>query len=178
MKLNRFLFIINPVSGGRKAKALHNEVKYLASRIPEVEITGTEFPGHARELSATAVSNGYDAVIAVGGDGTVNEVASALVGTDVSLGIVPLGSGNGLARHLGISLQPEKAIMTILNSAPARIDSAVINGIPFFCTAGVGFDAQVAADYAKAGSRGLVTYAKEAIRGWFSYKPGEYIIET
>lgn len=169
---------MNPISGGKRAENLHNKVKSLVNRIPKAKIIITEFPGHARELAATAVKDGFDAVVAVGGDGTVNEVASALVETDTALGIVSIGSGNGLARHLGIPLQPEKAISAILDQKTVRIDSATINGIPYFCTTGIGFDAQVAADYAKAGSRGLVTYAKEAIRDWFLYEPGEYIIET
>ena len=176
--MNKYLFIKNPISGGQRSKSFQRKVETIVSGIPSATIVNTEYPGHARELASTAIKDGFDAVVAVGGDGTVNEVASALVGTDTALGVVPIGSGNGLARHLGIPLQPEKAISAILNPKTVRIDSATINGTPFFCTAGVGFDAQVAADYAKAEGRGLITYAKEAVRDWFSNKPGEYVIET
>lgn len=176
--MNKYLFIKNPISGGQRSKSFQRKVESIVGGISSATIVNTEYPGHARELASTAIKDGFDAVVAVGGDGTVNEVASALVGTDTALGVVPIGSGNGLARHLGIPLQPEKAISAILNPKTVRIDSATINGTPFFCTSGVGFDAQVAADYAKAEGRGLITYAKEAVRDWFSNKPGEYVIET
>jgi len=174
----RLVFIINPIAGGRESASLKKILDVAVCHIPDSDIVYTKYPGHARELAASAVKDGYDVVVAVGGDGTVNEVASSLVGTDTALGIIPLGSGNGLARHLGIPLQPEKAIRTIMESKPITIDSATINGTPFFCTAGIGFDAQVAADYAKSGTRGLITYVKEAIKDWIAYKPGDYVIET
>lgn len=150
----------------------------LVSKIPNAEMVKTEYSGHARSLAAAAIGKGYDIVVAVGGDGTVNEVASALVGSDTALGIVPLGSGNGLARHLGIPSQPRAAVKAIMAGQPIRIDAAAINGRPFFCTAGIGFDAQVATDYANAGTRGLITYAKEAVHDWRLYRPKEYEIET
>jgi len=174
----RLLFIKNPISGGQKSSSFQKQLDISIRSVPNAELVYTKHPGHARELAANAVKEGYDVVVAVGGDGTVNEVASSVVGTDTALGIVPLGSGNGLARHLGIPLQKEKAIKTIIESKPVTIDTAIINGTPFFCTAGIGFDAQVAADYAKSGTRGLITYVKEAVKDWISYKPGEYVIET
>ena len=172
------LFIVNPISGGLASAPLHRIVELLVSKIPNAEMVKTEYPGHARSLAAAAIGKGYDIVVAVGGDGTVNEVASALVGSDTALGIVPLGSGNGLARHLGIPSHPRAAIKSILAGQPIRIDAAAINGRPFFCTAGIGFDAQVATDYANAGTRGLITYAKEAVHDWRLYRPKEYEIET
>jgi len=174
----KYLFITNPISGGKKSASLHKIVYSTVRQIVNADLAVTEYPGHGRELAANAVEKGYDVVVAVGGDGTVNEVASSLVGTETALGIVPLGSGNGLARHLGIPLLPEKAIENILKSKPVTIDSAVINGTPFFCTAGIGFDAQVAMDYAEDGARGLTTYIKNAVKDWTTYKSGEYIIET
>lgn len=178
VNLNRYLFVRNPIAGGKGAAALRSAVDSAVRRLQGAEIIDTKYAGHARELAASAVREGYDVVVAVGGDGTVNEVSSALVGTETALGIVPLGSGNGLARHLGIPLRPEEAVRTVAESPAVLIDTATVNDRPFFCTAGVGFDAQVAADYAAAGTRGLVTYAREALRDWFSYEPGEYVIET
>ena len=172
------LCIVNPISGGLASAPLHRIVESLVSKIPNAEMVKTEYSGHARSLAAAAIGKGYDIVVAVGGDGTVNEVASALVGSDTALGIVPLGSGNGLARHLGIPSQPRAAVKAVLAGQPIRIDAAAINGRPFFCTAGIGFDAQVATDYANAGTRGLITYAKEAVHDWRLYKPKEYEIET
>jgi len=172
-------FISNPLSGCHGSSFTRYEVDSIVHRlIPNSTLVYTEYAGHARELAAKAVKVGYDVVVAVGGDGTANEVASSLVGTNVALGIIPLGSGNGLARHLGIPLQPENAIRNIMESEPITIDTATINDIPFFCTSGIGFDAQVAADYSESGTRGLVTYVKEAVKDWVSYKPEEYIIET
>lgn len=175
--MKKCLFVINPISGGRK-KTLQGAVIHSIKQIRDAEYAFTDCPGHAKELAASAAKKGYDVVVAVGGDGTVNEVASSLVFTETALGIVPLGSGNGLARHLGLPFKPHEAVANILTSEPIRIDSASINGIPFFCSAGVGFDAAVATAYARSGSRGLFTYAKEAIRNWFSYKPGDYLLET
>ena len=172
------LFIINPISGGLASALFHRIVESLVSKIPDAEMVKTKYSGHAYSLAGAAIVKGYDIVVAVGGDGTVNEVASALVGSNTALGIVPLGSGNGLARHLGIPTQPRAAVKAILAGQPIRIDSAIINGRPFFCTAGIGFDAQVATDYANAGTRGLITYTKEAIHDWRAYTPNEYEIET
>lgn len=176
--MTKLLFIINPISGGKRSSSLQIEVVHGIKQIRDAEYAFTDCPGHAKELATNAVKEGYDVVAAVGGDGTVNEVASSLIETETALGIIPLGSGNGLARHLGLPFKPQEAIENILTTNPIRIDSATINGIPFFCSSGIGFDAKVAADYAKSGSRGLFTYTKEAIRDWFSYKPGEYVIET
>lgn len=172
------LFIINPISGGLQSSLLRHIVRNVAARMPDAEIVNTEHAGHAHELAAAAAENGIDTVVAVGGDGTVNEVASALVGTRTALGIIPIGSGNGLARHLHIPLLPIEAIKNVQERQPIAIDSATINGKRFFCTAGIGFDAQVAADYANAGTRGLLTYAKEAVEDWTAYEPDEYAIET
>lgn len=158
--------------------ALHTVVETMVKKMSDADMVKTEYPGHAKELAAEAARQGYQVVVAVGGDGTVNEVASALIGTDSALGIVPLGSGNGLARHLHIPLIPEKAVRNVRKSSPVTIDSCSINGKPFFCTAGIGYDAQVAADYANAGSRGLLTYAKEALHDWRMYEPRDYVIET
>lgn len=173
------MIIVNPISGGISK---YNVLGIIASHINmqkyEVTMRSTLYAGHATELSANAVKEGFDMVVVVGGDGTVNEVARSLVNTPIALGIIPCGSGNGLARHLRIPMNVRKAVEIINEGIIDTIDSMTVNGIPCFCTAGVGYDAQVSAEYAKDSRRGLLTYVRKAIAGWFKYKPQEYIIET
>ena len=177
--MKRILFIVNPISG-RSSKNI--VVGTIASHIDmskyDVAIRFSSYAGHATEIAEAAVKDGFDVVVAVGGDGTVNEVARALVKTDTALGIIPCGSGNGLARHLHIPMNVRKAVEIINEGTIDTIDSLSVNGMPCFCTAGVGYDAQVSAEYAKETSRGLATYVKKAVQGWLSYEPQEYIIET
>lgn len=177
--MKKLTFIVNPISG-RTTK--ENIVSTIVSHIDmskyDVTIRFSSYAGHATEIAVTAVQGGADIVVAVGGDGTINEVARALVGTDVALGIIPCGSGNGLARHLHIPMNVRKAVEIVNDGSIDKIDTLSVNGIPCFCTAGVGYDAYVSAEYAKDSSRGLATYVKKAVQGWFSYEPQEYIIET
>lgn len=163
-----YTFIINPVSGGKKKKGI---VSMIADYFGETDVKFTEYAGHARKLAEEATT---DVVVAVGGDGTVNEVASALVGTDKILGIVPCGSGDGLALHLGISRNYRKSLLQLYNSTVARMDCGKMNGKYFFCTAGVGFDAKVGLDFSKSSHRGLFTYISMAARNWFRYEPDYY----
>lgn len=141
------------------------------------DVCYTERPGHATELAAEAVRAGLGRVIAIGGDGTINETAKALLHTRTALGIVPLGSGNGLARHLGLPLPPHRAIERALAGRPVVIDSGQVNEHPFFCTTGIGFDAHVAHLFARQSVRGLVTYARLAFQAFLSYKPQEYRLD-
>lgn len=177
--MKRLIVIVNPISG-RSSK--HNVVRTISSRIDttkyDVTIRFTSYAGHATSIAESAVKEGFDIVVAVGGDGTVNEVARALVRTNTTLGIIPCGSGNGLARHLRIPMNIRNAVDIINQGVTDTIDTLTVNGMPCFCTAGVGYDAQVSAEYSKERKRGLATYVKKAISGWFSYKPQEYIIET
>jgi len=167
--------IINPISGkgdGKKVAAiLESELKGH-----DLSIEYTKRAGHARELAQQAAARGAGVVVAVGGDGTVNEVAGGLIHSAAALCIVPRGSGNGLAYHLGIPHRAIDAIKLIDKGKQAVIDTGTFNGKPFFCTAGVGYDAQVAADYACAGKRGLATYAQKAIEDWFGYECQDYHI--
>ena len=117
-----------------------------------------EYPGHAEEIARKAED---DIIVAVGGDGTVNEVARGILGTGKILGIIPCGSGDGLALHLGISRIPDKALDTVLNGKIHMMDVGKINGRPFFSVCGVGFDAVVSEMFAKSGSRGLSNYVPE-----------------
>lgn len=163
------LFIVNPISGKGKKKRL------IASLLKDgYKVVCTEYAGHAEELARNAEEN---IVVAVGGDGTVNEVARGLVGTGKTLGILPCGSGDGLARHLGISHMYNRAIKTITNGKAADLDAGKINGRYFFSVCGVGFDAVVSERFAKCGQRGLKTYIREGLKTWKVYTPERYSLE-
>ena len=172
-------FIVNPISGRSSKESI---VGAIAGSVDmdryEVTIRFTAAPGHATTLASEAVQSGQQLIVAVGGDGTVNEVARALVGTDAALGIIPCGSGNGLARHLHIPMNPRKAIEILNQGQIRRIDTLTVNGTPCFCTAGVGYDAFVSEEYAKEPTRGLVTYVRKAVENWFDYTPEQDLIET
>lgn len=175
----RLLAIVNPISGRTsKARVRESILGNIDTTKYEVAIEMTQRPGHATELAAKAVAEGVEVVVAVGGDGTVNEVAKALVGTSTALGIIPCGSGNGLARHLHIPMDVRKAVQILNEGTAIAIDSMTVNCIPCFCTMGVGYDAKVSEEYSKESTRGFVTYARKFIGGWFSYEPQEYIIVT
>lgn len=163
------LFIINPISGKGKKKK-------IAAALHErgYKVVYTEYAGHAEELARTTDE---EIVVAVGGDGTVNEVARGLTGTGKTLGIIPCGSGDGLARHLGLSHKIKKAIRTIENCNVRTIDSAEINGRKFFSVCGVGFDAVVSERFALSGRRGLWNYIKQGLTTWKSYKPEIYELD-
>lgn len=177
--MKNVVFIINPIAGKGDGRKVGEKIeKKLVGWDRDFEIKYTERPGHGGEIASEAASKGAYAVIAVGGDGTVNEIASSLVGTDTALGIIPRGSGNGLAYHLGIPKNLDKALSVIRNPKVLTIDTATFNGHPFFCTAGVGYDAKVAMEYANSGSRGLVTYARKVMSVWHDYQPQEYHIST
>lgn len=168
------LFIVNPISGGIKKDRIIKAIeKEMASTSCKWEILKTEYAGHATEIARRSEA---DIVVAVGGDGTVSEVAHGLTGTDKALGIVPCGSGDGLALHLGLSRTPIKALRQILGGELSEIDYGDVNGHPFFCTTGVGFDAEVSLAFAKAKKRGLKTYITESWNIWKHYKALDYEI--
>lgn len=168
----RIAFIINPISGTIKKKQLPELIqKELDKELFDDEIVFTEYRGHGTDLARKFVEEGYDVVTAVGGDGTVNEIAKALVHTNTTLAIIPVGSGNGLARHLGLPMQVHKAVQALNHSESIRIDYGKVNGKPFFCTCGTGFDAYVSMEFAKGQNRGVIKYVEKMITGYFSYKP-------
>ncbi len=176
---DRYLLIVNPVSGsGSKEKVAQQICSALGSIGIAVDIAETGSAGHARELAAEAAAARRPAVIACGGDGTVNEVASGLVGSDTAMAIVPAGSGNGLARHLGIPMDTAGALDVIGRQNVIRADYGTANGRPFFCTFGVGFDAAVSERCARQKNRGLMMYLRNTVDVFFRYRPEEYIIET
>lgn len=167
-------FIVNPISGGlNKAKIIKAIEKEMDGTPFEWEIIKTEYAGHATVIARESKA---DIVVAVGGDGTVSEVATGLEGTGKALGIVPCGSGDGLALHLGISRTPKKAVRQMLSGSVSDMDCGCVNGHPFFCTTGVGFDAEVSLAFAKAKKRGLKTYITKSWQIWKNYKPLTYKI--
>jgi diacylglycerol kinase (ATP) len=165
-------FVINPVSGTRANLKLDNRIaKAVDDSVIACEIGYSEFPGHAYELSKAFAGAGYDAVVAVGGDGSLNETGRALVNTSTAMGIIPTGSGNGMARYLGIPLQVEKAVYCINQFHTKPIDTATFNG-HFFCNmAGAGFDGTVAKIFASLRKRGFWSYLKAINKRYWHY-PG------
>jgi diacylglycerol kinase (ATP) len=174
--------IINPISGGARPDAVRAKAQIalavVAAHGDHPEVFVTEGVGHARELAKTAVRRGMRLVMAWGGDGTMNEVASALVFDDVPLGIIPAGSGNGLARELGIARRPEQAIADALAAEPRPLDVGEIEGRYFVNVAGIGFDAHIAAQFAMATRRGFLGYAGITARALTSYVPLQYRITS
>ena len=150
--------------------------KYIDKNRFDVEIKFTEYAGHASVLATEAKDAGIDVVVAVGGDGTINEVARALIQSKTALGIIPCGSGNGLARHLMLPLNTKGALEVINNCEIHDLDYGIINGHPFFCTCGMGFDAFISAKFAEAGKRGPITYAENVLKEGLSYKPETYTL--
>lgn len=177
MKRRRLLAVINPISGvGGKAQMPQLITDGLDTERFEVDIKFTEKPGHATLLAHEAVQQRCDIVMAVGGDGTVNEVGSAVRDTETALAVLPCGSGNGLARHLHIPVNAAKAIETINSGVIEQVDYCTVNDRPFFCTCGVGFDAQVSYKFANEDTRGLITYIKTTISEYFRYRAQHYRI--
>lgn len=175
----RVAIVVNPVSGTVSKEASARDVaNCLQNTGLEVELLYTEGPGDATRLAREAVSRGVNMVIAVGGDGTVNETAKALCNINVPLGIIPMGSGNGLARHLGIPVDTDGAIDVIMNGFVRDIDYCTMNDEAFFCTFGVGFDAAVTHTFSKQHGRGLVTYLKSALMEYLKFNPAEYTINA
>ena len=173
----RALFIINPVSGGKRKDDVPQLIqKYLNADIFNAVIVFTTGIAHARQVAKEAIDE-YDLVVAVGGDGTVNEIASALVGSNTLLGIIPCGSGNGLSRFLNIPMDIKEAIANLSTGRIETIDSAEANGQAFFNMAGMGFDAHISEIFSHNKKRGFITYIKSSITEVVNYKPQYYYIE-
>lgn len=175
----RVLFITNPHSGRRSKVDLPELIrKTCATWSGPVETASADVVGDLDSIVQRAVDSKVDVVFAVGGDGTVHEIARRLIGTGITLGILPAGSGNGLARHLGIPVDPRKALAGFKTLRVETIDTAVVNGIPFFGVMGVGFDAVVAERFGTSTTRGLETYVRVGVRLLSSFVPEEYEIEV
>lgn len=177
-KRRHILAIINPVSGrsskDKIPRLIDNAVDQERN---DVSIVMSEYAGHAREIAAQAAADGIDVVVAIGGDGTVNEVGSAVCGTATAMAIVPNGSGNGLARHLRIPMNASRALQVLNDGVVGQFDYCTVNDKPFFCTCGMGFDAAVSDKFANEGTRGFITYIKAALTEYIKYKPQEYLID-
>jgi len=178
MKKKNICFIINPISGGGKQKNTEALIKRKLDVSQFVyNIFYTEALGHAAELSKKAVNLAYDVVVAVGGDGSVNEVAQGLINSHVALAVLPTGSGNGFARHLNIPLNIEEAIELINCFNIKKIDTATVNEKLFLNIAGVGFDAHVGWKFSQSKKRGFTSYIKIVIKEFYKYIPKNYKID-
>ena len=179
MNKKSIVFIINPISGTHSKDEIPALIETrLDHERYDYEIQLTGYAGHATEIARNCVARSIDAVVAVGGDGTVNEVARALTHSETALGIIPCGSGNGLARHLCIPMDAKKAI-DIINACNIELfDYGVINDLPFFCTCGMGFDAFISLKFAEAGKRGPITYVENVLKEGLKYKPETYQVES
>ena len=163
-------FILNPVSGGKQAPADYL-VKCVRANFPQAELCLTKRAGHATELAAQAVAENFDAVVAMGGDGTINEVARALVGTNTALGVIARGSGNGFAREIGMHLTPEAALLQLQRAKTLACDVGYANGELFLNVAGVGIEAEVAWKFKEYGTRGMWPYFVIGTQTILSYQP-------
>jgi diacylglycerol kinase (ATP) len=178
-KKENILFIINPVSGKGNHTSIVKQInEHIELKKYNVLYENTKYKGHAHEIARQYKEKGIKKIIAVGGDGTVNEIGSAILNTEISLGIIPRGSGNGLARYLSIPLNTKNAIRLLNNPTIKVIDAGRINDKYFFCTSGVGFDAHVGKIFNKSINRRPVNYFKTTIKEFLTYKPKKYILKS
>lgn len=173
----KIIFIVNPKAGiTPKSKVV---IELLAGNIVPSsrfipEVVFTERAGHATEIAKDAIERGFDIVVASGGDGTVNEVACAMVNTGIPMGILPAGSGNGLARCLGISMSYALALRTIIRGNTKLMDVATVNDMLYTSIAGIGFDAYVAQKFSETFIRGMISYMRIILKEFSAYKPLTY----
>ncbi len=178
MEKNKIIFIINSAAGKKYRETIPQLItEHLDQKRYVPYFAYTNYGGHATELAKKYLKKGFIYIVAVGGDGTVNEIGKALIGTKGTMGILPAGSGNGLARHLKIPMTLKKAIQVINHHKIIKIDYGIINDNHFFCTCGVGFDANIGKKFAAAGKRGFETYIKTTISSYFKYKPKKYTLK-
>lgn len=173
--MSETLFVMNPKSGTTTSSQKEKIIQLIKKNTAN-HLIFTEFAGHGTEIAREAAQRNVQRIVAIGGDGTVNEIGKGLINSETALGIVPIGSGNGLARHLKIPLHAGKAIAYAREASISLMDVCFVNEIPFFCTAGVGFDAFVANEFSKKTSRGLKTYAKTALQSFRNYHSESYQI--
>ncbi len=173
-------FIVNPISGIRAkgVNRVRRVAKFVESKGLDATLWETAFHGHATQLARQALESGYERVICVGGDGTINEVGKVLIGTGIRFGIVPMGSGNGLARHLGVPLEFEKALEFSVSDCSKYIDTGEANGHAFFNVMGLGFDAELGKRFNESKSRGFLSYFKIGFSVLSKYRSVVYRIES
>lgn len=174
----RIIFIVNPISGHHDKSNFPAIVENLIDKDKyDYTIEHTKYGGHAKELTMNAIADGFDDIVAVGGDGTINEVATSMIGSKQTFAIVPYGSGNGLAHHLHLPLKPERIITEIINKGvKSKIDTAKVNETPYISIAGVGFDALIADYFAKDPNRGFKTYVKFITEEYPRFKESNYTL--
>ncbi len=171
---SKILFIINPISGIGKQRSVEKIIKSeLSSKKWDIDIKQTKYRGHGSKISREA-ANKYDIVVAVGGDGTVNEIGSSLVGSSTSLAIIPTGSGNGLARFLEIPFKIDKALQVINEAELKSIDVIKINEHLSLNVAGIGFDAYISHKFAEKKNRGPLAYIQLITKEFVDYKSEKY----
>ena len=172
-------FIFNPYSGrNRRNPHLYDRaVDFIARERLDGTIVRTARPRHATELAEVAVADGCGLVVAIGGDGTMNEVATALIGTPAIFGLIPCGSGNGLGRHLGIPGPGHGAFQTLFHGRPRAIDTGAVNGFPFFNAMGLGFEADIAVRFSRLVSRGLAGYFRVGVPSFFAHQPENLTVQ-
>lgn len=174
----KILAVINPISGTSNKEFMPETIaRCIDADKFDVVVRFTQHASHATLLTEEAIKEGFYGVIAVGGDGTINEVAAALRDSSTALGIIPCGSGNGLARHLGIPMNVEKALEIINLDNIESLDYCTANDRPFFCTCGVGFDAHVSQKFAEAKKRGPLSYIQKTLVEYLKYRCKTYSIE-
>jgi diacylglycerol kinase (ATP) len=173
------IFIINPISGGKNKADIPSLIdKHLNKLKFNANYQFSEYPGHAAEIATEAGNKNFDVIVAVGGDGTINEVASQVMKQGKVLGILPFGSGNGLSRYLRIPMNTVSAIEVINAFHTKLVDTATFNGKPYFNMAGMGFDAHISSIFAGAKTRGLAGYVKLGLKEMINYKPKTYVIDV
>lgn len=172
--MKRIAFVINPKSGSDRKTDRVALVNRLKSSDYHTDIFEWKQIGDRDSIFENVLKGNYDIAVAVGGDGTVSQLANALAGSQTALGILPFGSGNGLARHLGVPMNYEAAMKHLETGDIVAIDKGEMNGMSFFCTAGTGFDARIGKLFAESTSRGFWTYAKLTISEFRAYRGEEY----
>lgn len=175
---NKIIFIINPISGVKGRRKLEKIIdQFFLENNYELLKLYTAYPSHALELAIQAVKEKPKLIVAAGGDGTINEIACALINTGIPLGVIPLGSGNGFARHFNLPFNIKEALKLLISGTVLSVDVGYLNGRPFFCTAGIGFDAEIGYYYQDYNHRGFIAYALSFAWVFSWYKSKDYTLE-
>lgn len=177
--MKNFVFIINPISGKGIGKSIDPIIReFFKDKMDQIKIIFSEFPGHAREIALEELNNSPDVIVACGGDGTINEIASVLVNSNIVLGVIPVGSGNGLASNLNIPNNILLAIKNIWENNIFPMDVGKFNDRFFFSNVGLGIDAKVIKEYESRKTRNFIGYFNAAIKSLAEYKPIALKIEV